>query len=164
MKKKLALSIVKSAFVASSFLQHLDTYLKTSKDFLFIPTKNGEQIRIREMNIGFDEENPVIVEGHPVIEDENDLDMLNIEVFEGRLRCYGYNQINIVVLAFDWDYANNLTRSFKMMLDKLVMNNTSKGKTWNYYLKEEAISNKEVIELSQENNKIFTLMPGSILS
>jgi hypothetical protein len=163
MKRKIGLTFVKVALVLSTFFQDIDKFLSTVDDIYFQPIEDTLKIQLKHEISSDQNDLPKVVDGYTEFQDD-ELEALGLEVFGGLFTRYGSQIVNVVIIAFDLDYASFLFNTFNEVLDRAVQGDKFINSEWKGHLESNPISNEEVIEMTETGNKLYTIMPGRLVS
>tara|TARA_B110000091_G_scaffold205495_1_gene241274 strand:+ start:497 stop:970 length:474 start_codon:yes stop_codon:yes gene_type:complete len=149
-KKDILIKTITASLVVSGFMQDFENYLKTAESILYQP--NVERITINEKR-----EYPIITNGYPSDDNDDEDDKLGIEIFQSGLMHYGHKIITLIIIAPDFKYAKKLAGNFKTKLDSQLKGQQKENGLWKMYAKEDSLSPKEVVDIGSKAEIVYTI-------
>lgn len=135
------------SFAASSFIADLESIVEVSQSILC--QEAGTSVAIT----GIDEK-PILINGMPQFEEDTDV---SVEFFRFGLAHYNYKIVTAIIVATDKEMALVKAQILKNEMDALALQQFPKNGAWKSHLFEGSISNKEVLQLSQEVEVFITI-------
>lgn len=147
---------VTASLAVSGFIQDFNKHLRTAESVFYKP--NVERITINEKS-----EYPIITNGYPTENNNDDDGESEVEIFQSVFLHYGHKIITLIIVAPDLKYAKQLAGNFKKKLDSQLKGQQRENGLWKMHVKEKSLSPKEVVDIGTRAEIIYTIFPGSII-
>ncbi len=147
------LSMITALLGFSVGIQQINDAIESSQNILLRDAQHKYEI------VG---NNPICVSGFPEVSEEHN--EFEFKIFHGHARAFGFNEIKLIVLAYDSDQAQRLVDLFTSEYDKYVRQTRPTENGAVSYMFEDDISPNDVISYTNKSGSIYTLFNEQIFT
>jgi len=153
--KSIKLSMIAPIIAVSVGLQEVDNTLEVIENLSF----RSSHVQIHK---GAFSSKPVCVTGFPKVSEE--FDELNIKIFRGHARAWGFKETKLIVLAYDKDQGQRLVDLFTTEYNKATQAKKPSENGAVSHMFEDDISPDEVIKYANSSEIFYTLFNEQLLT